>query len=82
LPRTGVIDLCFILIGVMRALSAATILFTSQTKVLSGPDLRSQRKRRPRRDFGAGHRDAGHHLRGGAGQAEASRPRADSLILR
>ena len=31
-----------------------------------GADLRPQRKRRSRRDLGAGHRDAGDHLRGGA----------------
>ncbi len=67
LLRTGVIATwCFIFIGVMRELSAAIVLFTSQTKVISRADLRSQRKRRSRRDFGAGHRDAGHHLRGGA----------------
>jgi len=36
LLRTGVIATwCFIFIGVMRELSAAIILFTSQTKVLS-----------------------------------------------
>src|SRR6516162_2343103 len=33
-----------------------------------GPDFRSQRKRRSRRDFGVGHRHAGDHLRGGAGR--------------
>jgi ABC-type spermidine/putrescine transport system permease subunit II len=32
-----------------------------------GPDLRPQRKRRPRRDFGARHCDAGDHLCRGAG---------------
>ena len=36
LLRTGVIATwCFIFIGVMRELSAAIVLFTSQTKVLS-----------------------------------------------
>ena len=68
LLRTGVIATwCFIFIGVMRELSAAIVLFTSQTKVLSRPDLRPQRKRRPRRDLGARHRHAGDHLRGGHG---------------
>ena len=67
LLRTGVIATwCFIFIGVMRELSAAIVLFTSQTKVLVGADLRPQRKRRSRRDLGARHCDAGHHLRGGA----------------
>ena len=32
-----------------------------------GVDLRPQRKRRPRRDFGAGYRHAGDHVCGGAG---------------
>ena len=43
LLRTGVIATwCFIFVGVMRELSAAIILFTSETKVISVLILRSQ----------------------------------------
>jgi Binding-protein-dependent transport system inner membrane component len=67
LLRTGVIATwCLIFIGVMRELSAAIVLFTANQGA-QRLDLRSQRKRRPRRDIGAGHRDAGHHLRSRAG---------------
>ena len=65
LLRTSVIATwCFIFVGVIRELSAAIILFTSETKVHLGADLRPQRKRRPRRHRGARHHHAGGHLRG------------------
>ena len=65
LLRTSVIATwCFIFVGVIRELSAAIILFTSETKVISVADLRPQRKRRSRRHCGARPHHAHHHLRG------------------
>ena len=68
LLRTGVIATwCFIFIGVMRELVGGDHPVHLADQGAVGADLRPQRKRRSRRDRGAGHRDAGHHLRGGAG---------------
>ncbi len=54
LLRTSVIATwCFIFVGVIRELSAAIMLFTSETKVHLGADLRPQRERRSRRHLGA-----------------------------
>ena len=66
LLRTSVIATwCFIFVGVIRELSAAIILFTSETKVISVLIFDLNESRRPRRHRGARHHHAGHHLRGG-----------------
>jgi len=81
--RTGVIATwCFIFIGVMRELSAAIVLFTSQTKVLSVLIYDLNESGDPRRDRGIGHRDADHHLcRGARGQPDSGvRRRCDRAV--
>ena len=64
LLRTSVIATwCFIFVGVMRELSAAIMLFTSETKVISVLIFDLNEIGRPRRHFGARARHAFHHLR-------------------
>ena len=65
LLRTSVIATwCFIFVGVMRELSAAIMLFTSETKVISVLIFDLNESRRPRRHCGARPRHAHHHLHG------------------
>ena len=64
LLRTSVIATwCFIFVGVIRELSAAIMLFTSETKVISVLIFDLNEMRRPRRHLGARPDHAGHHLR-------------------
>ncbi len=65
LLRTSVIATwCFIFVGVIRELSAAIMLFTSETKVISVLIFDLNEFGRSRRDRGARPRHAGHHLCG------------------
>ena len=64
LLRTSVIATwCFIFVATIRELSAAIMLFTSETKVVSVLIFDLKEMRRPRRHRGARHHDAGADLR-------------------
>ena len=64
LLRTSVIATwCFIFVGVIRELSAAIMLFTSETKVISVLIFDLNEFGRSRRHRGARPDHAGHHLR-------------------
>ncbi len=65
LLRTSVIATwCFIFVGVIRELSAAIMLFTSETKVISVLIFDLNEFGRSRRHLGARHHHAGDHLCG------------------
>jgi hypothetical protein len=64
--RERPLNWCFVLIGVIRELSATIMLTSANTRVVSVIIYDLKRKRRSRGNFGAGHHAAADHLCRGA----------------